>query len=165
MIRQLVSSVRRLARLTIPVGVVLVGIAAVLSFSHVSASSGCRSVRGRVVDQHVANDLSVATMIGSINGLYTVTVLGGDSAGTIVPSVYFFISTSVVETKKGDISFSETASLDTAEQDSVNGVALLTITEGTGDWQGASGHLLLSGYFHTSTGTGEWDYQGEVCLP
>jgi hypothetical protein len=103
-------------------------------------------------------------MIGAIAGTYDVTVLTIFPAGT-VDNVVFATSGSVVHTKKGDITFSETSSLDFAENEGLNGVALLTITEGTGDWQGASGHLLLSGYFHGDTGTGEWDYQGEVCLP
>ena len=59
----------------------------------------------------------------------------------------------------------EYAAVDFDEQLGPNGGVLVTITGGTGKWENASGHLALSGYFHTDQGTGEWDYQGEVCTP
>lgn len=40
---------------------------------------------------------------------------------------------------------------------------LLTITGGTGEWEGASGQLHLFGVFSSEPGTGESDYRGEVC--
>jgi hypothetical protein len=160
----MVVTSRKVSPVAIAAGLVIVGLAIVLSASHALASPACRSVRGRVIDQQSSGAHSTGRMIGAIAGTYDVTVGPVIPAGT-QEGVVFATSNSVVHTKKGDLTFSETASLDLAETEGLNGVALLTITGGTGDWQGASGHLLLSGYFHGDTGTGEWDYQGEVCLP
>lgn len=40
---------------------------------------------------------------------------------------------------------------------------LLTITGGTGEWDGASGQLHLFGTFSFEAGTSEGDYRGEIC--
>ena len=166
MIQQLVSLGSKVSRqLAILTMLAVVSLATVIGVGNASAASSCRGVHGRVVDQLSTGSQSSARMIGSISGTYVVTVVDAFSAGTVVPSVIFATSDSSVETKKGTIFFSETSSLDIAEQDSVNGAALLTITGGDGEWQDASGHLSLSGFFHVDSGTGEWDYQGEICLP
>jgi len=79
--------------------------------------------------------------------------------------VMFNSGSSLVEGKRGTITFKEYAALDSAEQERTNGAVLLVITGGTGQWESASGHIALSGYFHTIPSNGQWDYQGEICLP
>ena len=165
MFRRIAMTSRRLSPGTVVISLAVFSLTTVLGTSYAFASSGCRSVKGRVIDQQSTDGQSSARMIGSIAGTYNVTVLDTFSADTVVPSVIFGISDSVVETKKGNLYFSETSSLDLAENEGLNGVALLTITGGSEDWQGAGGHLLLSGFFHGDTGSGQWDYQGEVCVP
>jgi hypothetical protein len=41
----------------------------------------------------------------------------------------------------------------------------MSVDGGTGAWEGATGFVALYGHFHLSTGTAEFDYRGEVCLP
>ena len=64
----------------------------------------------------------------------------------------------------GTLYFQEYAALDFSEQQGTNGAVLVHVIGGTGAWDGATGYITLSGYFHTES-TGQWDYQGEVCLP
>ena len=78
--------------------------------------------------------------------------------------VIFNSGSSVVEGKHGSINFQEYAALDLASQQGTNGAVLLVVTGGTGRWEGASGHLALSGYFHGDPFGGQWEYEGEVCL-
>jgi len=104
-------------------------------------------------------------MIGTLKGDYYVTATGSTPSSGTYPLIEFFTGDSYLETLSGNLYFFESSALDTAEQDSINGAALLTIIDGTGAYSGASGHLSLSGYFHSSTGTGEWRYVGEVCRP
>jgi hypothetical protein len=102
-------------------------------------------------------------MIGTIKGDYHLT-------GSIVGDykydpVWYLTTPSTVEGSRGTINFEEYAALDSAEQVGTNGAVLMKIVGGTGKWQGASGHLVLFGYFHTDTESGEWQYEGEVCVP
>jgi hypothetical protein len=128
-----------------------------------SSASGCEEVTGRLLDLHVDGGVTVGQMIGSIEGDYEYTMGPGFDAGIPGLSIWFGTGTSILVTEEGSLFFAEASVMDTAEQVFSNIADLLTITGGTGKWLGASGHLILSGFFHTDTLTGEFDYQGEVC--
>lgn len=133
-----------------------------------SAGAGptCLPVVGRVVDQaSTGPSTSHGRMVGVLRGDYYVTATGSSPASSSYPSIEFFTGESRLETRRGNLYFFESSGLDTAEQDGINGAALLTIVDGDGFYSGATGHLSLSGYFHGSTGTGEWRYVGQVCRP
>jgi hypothetical protein len=105
-------------------------------------------------------------MTGTISGTYWYDVNSyrewdPEDASRVV----FNSGSSIVEGKKGTIAFQEYAALDYAELESFNGAVLLVVTGGTGRWDGASGHIALSGFFHPESFEGEWDYQGEICVP
>jgi hypothetical protein len=127
-------------------------------------SSACEEVTGRLVDYHVEGDVSVGQMIGSIEGSYEFTLGPGFDAGIPGFSIWFVTGTSFVVTEGGTLSFVDASAMDLDEQVYSNAADLATITGGTGIWKGASGHLILSGYWHTDSESGEFDYQGEVCL-
>lgn len=133
----------------------LVGIAFVAS----AATGGCRHVRGRLVDG--------SRFIGGISGDYSISeiVYDGDCPFEPFGDVNCTVAFSTVAGNRGSIDFVEYGTLDFAEQQGTNGAVLLIPTGGTGKWEGASGHLVLSGYFHLEGWESNWDYQGEICTP
>ena len=104
-------------------------------------------------------------MIGTISGVYWYDGSTYHEWDPDESDVIFNSGDSLVEGQRGTLTFREYAALDMTEQGGPNGAVLLVITGGTGQWEGASGHIALSGYFHTDYFEGRWDYQGEVCLP
>jgi len=135
---------------------------ATLAFSSSKAHSGCSHAQGRLFNA-VAGE-GPGRMIGTIAGDYWIDSFDGilNPEGT---PVTFLWNTSHVEGKRGTLNFSEFAAVDFTEQQGPNGAVLLLATGGTGKWENASGHITLSGFFHTDESTGEWDYEGEVCVP
>jgi hypothetical protein len=135
---------------------------ATLAFNPSKANSGCSHAQGRLFNA-VAGEVP-GRMIGTISGDYWIDSFVGsyDPDGTPVAFVWV---TSHVDGKGGTINFNEYAAIDYDEQDGPNGAVLLFVTGGTGRWENASGHITLSGFFHTDESTGKWDYQGEVCVP
>jgi hypothetical protein len=128
-----------------------------LAFTTANHIPGCNHVQGRIVDP--------GRMIGTISGRY---VYVGDNYQEWDPDdteVVFNSGNSFVEGSKGTITFQEYAALDFSEYVGTNGAVLMVVTGGTGRWEGATGHIILSGYFHLDTFQGEWKYQGEVCVP
>ena len=103
-------------------------------------------------------------MMGSIEGDYEFTMGPFLNAGIPdFPGITFATGTSVIMTAEGSLNLVEAFAIDGAEQACSNVAILMTISGGTGIWQGASGHLISSGSFHTGSWSGEYDYQGEVC--
>jgi hypothetical protein len=146
------------------VSLLLIGAAsATLAFNGSSHGPGCMHAQGRLFN---ATQLGgTGRMIGTISGLYSYdgsTYQEWDPDGS---DVIFNSGSSVVEGEHGSVTFQEYAALDKASGQSTNGAVLLVATGGTGRWEGASGHLALSGYFHGDPFGGQWDYEGEVCLP
>ncbi len=125
----------------------------------------CRPVRGQLLDEHVEGGVSVARMTGSLRGDYTYTFIESHPADATLTNLLFLTGTSAVDTRRGTLSFFETATRDTAEFGGVNATVLMMVTGGTGDWAGASGHVVLTGFFNSETLTGDWDYRGEICTP
>ena len=137
----------------------LMGIASPAS----GALSGCFHAQGRLVNQDGSQEGSPGRMIGTISGDYHLTgFLGGCFD---FDPVLYLTSQSTVEGPTGTMWFEEYAALDVAEQEGTNGAVLMKIVGGTGRWEGASGHLVLFGYFHTDAQSGQWQYEGEVCVP
>jgi hypothetical protein len=146
--------------------VFVVAVAAVAALSPGSgravASSGCTSVKGQLLDEHVTPAGSVGRMIGVIKGRYLFTPGGG--VGTDPDATVFFgFGDATIETNKGTLRWHESSALDFANEDDFNTAVLATVTGGTGEWAGARGHVIMSGFFHLSTFTGQFDYRGEVC--
>ena len=125
----------------------------------------CRPVRGHLLDEHVEGGVSVARMTGSLRGDYTFTFIESHPADATLTNLIFATGTSVVDTRRGTLSFFETSSQDTAEFGGVNATVLMTVTGGTDQWAGATGHIVLTGSYNATTLTGNWEYQGEICTP
>jgi hypothetical protein len=135
-----------------------------LAFSPRNTSPGCTHVQGRLFNAVAGAD--PGKMIGTITGDYFIdTEFPFPSYDPDDTAVLFMWVASHVEGPRGTIFFREYAALDLDEQVGTNGAVLLLVTGGTGQWEDASGHITLSGFFHTDESTGEWDYQGEVCRP
>ena len=127
-----------------------------LAFVAAAGQGGCPHVQGRLVDG--------TRFVGTIQGEYNildVSVLGECP----YPDVSCTIAHSTVTGNRGSISFVEYGVVDFGEQVGTNGAVLMMVQGGTGSWQGASGHVVLSGYYHADTSESNWDYQGEVCTP
>jgi hypothetical protein len=136
----------------------------VLAFTAQANKPGCHQVSGKL------SNGDPGQMIGTLSGTY---YLDWDNLWFAEPYPMYPGATPVftmgvptwVETQRGDIRFDEYSLLDQDEQAGQNGVVLSIITGGTDDWEGASGLITLTGYFHASTGQGEWTYRGEICRP
>lgn len=139
-----------------PILIIIISLLA-LGFTQYSSVPGCDHVAGRLYNGQ-------AKMVGGISGDYYIDFPGFCATDTI-DSVTRNCNTSRVEGKNGTIYFKEYSVLDFTETQGTNGAVLMVIQGGTGDWEGASGHIVLSGYFHLSDMLGEWYYQGEVCTP
>lgn len=140
-----------------PILIIVISLLAI-GFTQYSSVPGCEHVAGRLYNQDPAR------MIGGISGKYYID-FPGFCETDMVDSVSRNCNTSRVEGKNGTIYFKEYSVLDFTETLGTNGAVLMVIQGGTGAWEGASGHIVLSGYFHLSDYLGEWQYQGEVCTP
>jgi hypothetical protein len=127
-----------------------------VAFAVVAQEGGCQHVQGRLVDG--------ARFVGTIEGDYDVW-----GPGIVEPCPYPDVSCTIaystVTGNRSSVTFTEYGVLDFAEQVATNGAVLMMVQGGTGRWDGATGHVVLSGYFHTDTFESNWDYQGEVCTP
>jgi len=129
------------------------------------AKASSRPVGGLLLDEHLEGGVAVARMVGGITGRYTYTLRDSFPADTVRMNLVYITGTSVVEAKGGTLSFFETSTQDTAEPGNLNGTVLMTVVGGTGQWTGATGHVVLVGFFHQETLTGAWSYVGKVCVP
>lgn len=131
---------------------------ATLAFTASAQGPSCTHAQGRLFNTVPGR------MIGTISGVYTIDSFDASYSADGGP-VFFQIATSHVEGQNGTINFKEYSAIDFSEEQGLNGAVLLVVTGGTGKWENASGHIALSGFFHLSESTGEWDYQGDVCVP
>ena len=138
-------------------------LALVLGTAQARSASGCTRVSGRVLDEHHINpSVAVGRVVGDLNGGYEFTFgpLGGSDPNA---TVLFGTGNSTVSMKKGNLFWHESNAYDYANQDNYNNAILASVTGGTGAWAGASGHVILWGFFHNPGNTGELDYEGEIC--
>jgi hypothetical protein len=142
----------------------LIAAASLLTMGFVVAvrSDGCKHVEGRLFNSP-GPDLP-GRMTGKISGDYWIDV-GAFCFNDENSPVTFICSTSRVDGKHGSLYFNEYSAMDFSEDLGPNGAVLMVVQSGTDDWEGATGHIILSGFFHLSDSQGEWDYQGEVCTP
>lgn len=136
----------------------------VLAFTFQPFNPRCQQVAGKLVNG------DPGYMTGALAGTYYVDFENLWWFDKAPPperetSVYTVGLPSWVETPRGTLFFDEYSLLDTAEQQGLNGVVLSLVTGGTGFWEGASGLLTLTGYYHADASEGEWSYRGEICLP
>ena len=86
----------------------------------------------------------------------------------ITPTTAVFTATTTLTTRKGNIS-SNDAGVITDAFTTPHSAEVLTITGGTGDYAGASGHIFITGdyvpAFGQMTGQDFGALSGEICLP
>ena len=140
-------------------------VAVTLAFVAIAqADAPCKPIYGKLVKEHIEGWAAVARMTGAIHGDYSYWMVDKQPAWPeYFPTVSYVTGISQVVTKDGELWFLETSTSDSAGLGNVNGAVLMTIFNGTGQWAGATGHVVLTGYFHGDTQTGSWDYQGELC--
>ena len=142
----------------------LLGLGLALGTGQARSASGCKQVNGHVFDEHVEGGLAVGRMVGTISGRYEFTGTGGVGSDPGAPgNVVFATGNTRITTQEGELRWRESNVFDLANQNNFNNAILASVTGGTGAWAGASGHVILWGFFHTSTLTGELDYRGEIC--
>ncbi len=129
------------------------------------SAAGCRTVKGKLVDERAVPGPGVrtsGTLIGALRGSYEFEVTWTSGAvDPTIPTLLHFEGKTVVHTKSGDIYFTEAGVIDTGGEG--NYVNLMTVTGGTGKWAGASGQIALVGAFSFATGEGAARYSGEIC--
>jgi len=139
------------------------GLSLALGSGQARSASGCTRVSGHVLDEHHINpSVAVGRMVGDISGRYELTIglLGGSDPDA---TVLFGTGSTTISTKKGDLFWHESNAYDYGNQDNYNNAILASITGGTGAWAGASGHVIMWGFFHNPANAGELDYEGEIC--
>lgn len=80
-----------------------------------------------------------------------------------VPTVTFFTGSSLITTKHGMLVGTDTGALDLNPIGDGAFSTLLTITDGTDHYEGASGHLQIRGNLDFTTGAARGDYTGRIC--
>ena len=105
-------------------------------------------------------------------GLCTSGVLEGDLEGTYAFTATSFLGTfpvdeftgeSVIELEDGDFLFG--SDLGNINFETGDFVTNISITGGTGDFEGASGILVATGVSNLALGIVEGDYTGSICSP
>jgi hypothetical protein len=135
----------------------------VLGTGQARSASGCTRVSGHLFDlHHIDPNVAVGRMVGGIEGSYQFTFgpLGGSDPAA---PVLFGTADATITTRKGELRWHESNAYDYGNQDDYNNAILASVTGGTGAWAGASGHVILSGYFHAADNSGELDYVGAIC--
>lgn len=126
---------------------------------------GCQHVAGKLYNSP-GGELP-GRMIGGISGDYWFTQ-GGEFC-LMFPAdddpISFACNKSTVIGARGELYLKEYSAIDFSENVGTNGAVLIMVQGGTGVWENASGHIVLSGYFHVPQFQGEWSYQGEICRP
>jgi hypothetical protein len=130
------------------------------------ASSTEQQAHGTLTSQQLAGPACASPvafcitgkLTGVFNGDYVLTVTSLQPSST--PGVFFYNGTVVDETSKGEVRCSDAGVYSFADPHGPI-VDLCTITSGTGDWAGVSGHLRLHGTF-TPAGGGSSHYEGLI---
>ncbi len=133
-----------------------------LGFNNSTLPDGCEHVSGKLLNS--PGEGLPGRMIGGISGDYWYDPVSFCYIGDNDP-IYFMCGTSTVNDRQGNLYFKEYTAIDFSENFGHNGAVLIVVQGGTEGWEGATGHIILSGYFHLNVFQGEWDYSGEVCLP
>ena len=150
------------ARAAVVAGVAIVGAAFALGQAdNARSKSPCQFVNGHL--EADGSDAAPERMTGAIHGPYEYTFQGFQPSGNN-PDVIYLEGRSVVRTPRGEIRFSENSAAAVGNQRGTNNATLMTVTGGTGAWEGATGYVALYGFFHTDESAGSFDYRGEVCL-
>jgi hypothetical protein len=82
-----------------------------------------------------------------------------------IPTVSFFTGLSEMTTRRGMILGTDAGSIDLNPFGFGKFTTLITITDGTGRYQGASGYLQIRGTLDFATGGARGDYVGKICTP
>jgi hypothetical protein len=94
---------------------------------------------------------------GTVNGDFVFTATSLQPSAT--PGVLFYTGEIVVTTSRGEVRCQDAGAFQASPPGGV--VDLCTITGGTGDWAGASGHLRIHGTFTFAEG-GDSHYEGVI---
>ena len=95
---------------------------------------------------------------GTINGDFVFTATSLQPSST--PGVFFYTGHIVVQTSKGEVRCEDAGAYGFADP-SGPVVDLCTITGGTGDWAGVTGHIRIHGTFTLAEG-GDSHYEGLI---
>jgi hypothetical protein len=126
------------------------------------SAADCEEVEGTLRERQVGAPDPLQTrgrMEGDIEGDYAFALTRAVPSQT--PDVLHFDGRSEVDTEDGKILFSDSGAVSTVGGGNL--AYLSTITDGSGEWEGATGQLLFRGFFNFATGRGKSDYVGEVC--
>jgi hypothetical protein len=104
---------------------------------------------------------TVGRINGTIHGDFVFTALRSVPSDT--PGVVLFTGEIVIQTKRGEVRCQDAGAYNIGELEAGPGpfVSLCTITGGTGDWAGATGHIRIQGTFSLAEG-GNSKYEGLV---
>jgi hypothetical protein len=140
---------------------VFAGLAVAVVTGQARSAADCEAVEGTLVERQVGADplRTSGRLKGDIEGLYTFVL--NNAVPSQTADVLHFDGRSEVETEDGRIFFSDSGAIGTVGRGNL--AYLSTITDGSGEWEGATGQLLFRGFFNSATGRGKSDYVGEVC--
>ena len=140
---------------------VFAGLTAAVVTGQARSGADCETVEGTLVERQVGADplRTRGRLKGDIEGQYAFVLTNAVPSQT--PDVLHFDGRSEVETEDGKIFFSDSGAISTVGQGNL--AYLSTITDASGEWEGATGQLLFRGFFNSATGRGKSDYVGEVC--
>ena len=136
-----------------------------------SAAPKCKNVRGHVTSHTVTEDCAspiglcaAGQFYGAIRGeLLLVATSLTPTQDTPATGVYTYTADDVIKTREGDIYTKDAGALNLTPGSTGDDISIITITGGTGAYEGATGRLRASGTF--SEAGGEFSYEGELCTP
>lgn len=135
-----------------------------------SAEARCRTFRGWFFSEAAPDGCQGAlctkgVLYGGLNGQYALTVQQMFPTGDPeIPTVFFYTGKSHITLRFGDLIGTDAGSLN-LDPASGKFTALITLTEGSGRYTGATGHLIVKGTTDMTTGLTAGDYEGEYCTP
>lgn len=151
----------------------LAALALLVGSSAAQAQPQCRRVHGHY-EEHIVSGPECTSTVGlCVAGTYKGRIHGtffgavNSLAPTDVGEVLLFTTDSTIHAsfdgKEGDLIIKNAGAFQTAGTGHI--VDLQYIVGGTGELSGASGVIRATGTFDSATGTGESDYEGEICVP
>jgi hypothetical protein len=140
---------------------VVAGLTVAIVTSQARSGADCETVEGTLVERQVGADplRTRGRLKGDIEGRYAFVLTNAVPSQS--PDVLHFDGRSEVQTEEGGIFFSDSGAISTVGRGNL--AYLSTITDGSGEWDGATGQLLFRGFFSFATGRGKSDYVGKVC--
>lgn len=133
----------------------------------------CEPVRGTFTNQFLTGPVCEDSPIGlctegqlqgDLTGTYRFTFLSSAPVGAS-PVVSAFTGLSEIQLAGGTLSGQDFGVLRVPRPPAADFTTHLTITGGTGQFQGATGHLVIQGAASLADGAGEGTYVGKICLP